>query len=222
METLSYFSHPDPSIWLSVDPQSDKYPNLTPYAYCANNPVVLVDPDGRKDRPFNAKTDKPITPQKGTETPIYSFDKNGKAIGLASGWTSAYNCHSYAWHNSKGDTDPADGDIPKIGGVPIPKWDNNPADDIKQQNARQLGSDEKNIPGDIVIYYTDASGNEYYDDGEPISHSAVVKTVDNEGYTTTVIGKMGQNEISENHPDAPHYYNKDKEGNSTSRAYILG
>ena len=36
------------SIWLSVDPMSDKYPNLTPYAYCANNPVILVDPDGRE------------------------------------------------------------------------------------------------------------------------------------------------------------------------------
>ncbi|MDR0971051.1 MAG: RHS repeat-associated core domain-containing protein, partial [Bacteroidales bacterium] len=32
--------------WLSVDPLSDKYPNLSPYAYCANNPVNLVDPDG--------------------------------------------------------------------------------------------------------------------------------------------------------------------------------
>ncbi len=39
------------SIWLSVDPMSDKYPNLTPYAYCANNPVILVDPDGRDPRP---------------------------------------------------------------------------------------------------------------------------------------------------------------------------
>jgi RHS repeat-associated protein len=36
------------SIWLSVDPMSDKYPNLTPYNYCANNPVILVDPDGRE------------------------------------------------------------------------------------------------------------------------------------------------------------------------------
>jgi hypothetical protein len=32
---------------LSVDPLSDKYPSLSPYAYCAGNPVVLVDPDGR-------------------------------------------------------------------------------------------------------------------------------------------------------------------------------
>ena len=36
------------SIWLSVDPLSDKYPHLTSYNYCANNPVILVDPDGKK------------------------------------------------------------------------------------------------------------------------------------------------------------------------------
>ena len=32
--------------WLSVDPLADKYPGLSPYAYCAWNPVKLVDPDG--------------------------------------------------------------------------------------------------------------------------------------------------------------------------------
>ncbi|MGD9494649.1 MAG: RHS repeat domain-containing protein [Bacteroidales bacterium] len=36
----------DLSVWLSVDPLSDKYPSLSPYTYCANNPVMLVDPDG--------------------------------------------------------------------------------------------------------------------------------------------------------------------------------
>ena len=45
----------DPSLsglFLSVDPMSDKYPNLSPYAYCAWNPVKLVDPDGKEwDKP---------------------------------------------------------------------------------------------------------------------------------------------------------------------------
>ena len=40
------------SIWLSVDPMSDKFPSTSPYTYCANNPVRLVDPDGRKVKPF--------------------------------------------------------------------------------------------------------------------------------------------------------------------------
>ena len=34
--------------WLSVDPMADKYPGLSPYAYCAWNPVKLVDPDGKE------------------------------------------------------------------------------------------------------------------------------------------------------------------------------
>lgn len=34
------------SIWLSVDPMSDKYPGLSPYTYCVNNQVRVIDPDG--------------------------------------------------------------------------------------------------------------------------------------------------------------------------------
>ena len=34
--------------WLSVDPMADKYPNISPYAYCGWNPVRLVDPNGRE------------------------------------------------------------------------------------------------------------------------------------------------------------------------------
>ena len=49
---LSYFGaryySSDLSIWLSVDPMSGKYPSLSPYVYCANNPVKLVDPNGEE------------------------------------------------------------------------------------------------------------------------------------------------------------------------------
>ena len=34
------------SVWLSVDPLAEKYPGFSPYVYCANNPIVLVDPNG--------------------------------------------------------------------------------------------------------------------------------------------------------------------------------
>ena len=33
-----------------MDPQAEKYYHLSPYAYCASDPVNLVDPDGRKIR----------------------------------------------------------------------------------------------------------------------------------------------------------------------------
>lgn len=39
---------PRVSIWLSVDPLAEKYPGVNPYAYCMQNPVNLVDPDGRE------------------------------------------------------------------------------------------------------------------------------------------------------------------------------
>ena len=41
----------DPSLsglFISVDPMADKYPSISPYAYCAWNPVKLVDPDGKE------------------------------------------------------------------------------------------------------------------------------------------------------------------------------
>ena len=42
-----YMDHELMTMWLSVDLLADKYPSISPYAYCAWNPVKLVDPDGR-------------------------------------------------------------------------------------------------------------------------------------------------------------------------------
>ncbi|HHU47369.1 MAG TPA: hypothetical protein GXZ40_05675 [Bacteroidales bacterium] len=49
METLRYFYHPDLSILHSVASLSDKYPNLTPYHYCSNNPMNRVAPNRKDD-----------------------------------------------------------------------------------------------------------------------------------------------------------------------------
>ncbi|MDR1349057.1 MAG: hypothetical protein LBJ63_11655 [Prevotellaceae bacterium] len=34
--------------WLSPDPLAEKYPQLSPYVFCANNPLKYIDPDGRE------------------------------------------------------------------------------------------------------------------------------------------------------------------------------
>ena len=209
-----------PPVFTSRDPMMDQKPWITPYHYCSNNPIKRIDPNGKKDRPFNRKKDKKIKTLRGTATPIFYKENGNGELVFTERSKKAYNCHSMAWHQSQGDPDPAPGDLLCTKTDCLPKWDNNPADDIKQQNARQLGKDEDNVPGDIVIYYTDENGNGQYDDGELITHSATVKIVDDEGYTTVVIGKRGERRIAENHPDAPRYYKKDENRKATSRAYF--
>ena len=50
-----YMDHELMTMWLSVDPMANKYPSISPYAYCAWNPVKLVDPDGREMGDFYSK-----------------------------------------------------------------------------------------------------------------------------------------------------------------------
>jgi RHS repeat-associated protein len=35
-------------VWTTVDPLAEKYYYNSPYAYCANNPISNIDPDGRE------------------------------------------------------------------------------------------------------------------------------------------------------------------------------
>lgn len=76
-----YMDHELMTMWLSVDPLSDKYPNISPYAYCAWNPVKLVDPDGRDvyiigDEKSKAEALRQI--QQKSKNMTFSIDKNGK------------------------------------------------------------------------------------------------------------------------------------------------
>ena len=38
---------PIPGRFTTIDPLAEKYYSLSPYAYCAGNPMSFVDPDGR-------------------------------------------------------------------------------------------------------------------------------------------------------------------------------
>ena len=53
----SVLSKKNVQIWIIVDPLSDKYPNTSPYAYCRNNPVILIDPNGMSDDNYTITSD---------------------------------------------------------------------------------------------------------------------------------------------------------------------
>ena len=39
---------PRTSVWISADPLAEKYPNVSSYVYCLDNPVKFIDIDGKK------------------------------------------------------------------------------------------------------------------------------------------------------------------------------
>ena len=66
--------------WLSVDPLADKYPSLSPYAYCAWNPVKLVDPDGEDIWEFNSTGNLNIIPNNNYDQ-VQIKDDKGNIVG---------------------------------------------------------------------------------------------------------------------------------------------
>ena len=80
---LSYFGaryySSDLSIWLSVDPMSDKYPSLSPYVYCADNPVKFTDPDGNWIPGLDEDGNVTYTAEKGDnhDSFVKQFDTQG-------------------------------------------------------------------------------------------------------------------------------------------------
>jgi len=92
---LSYFGSryysSDLSVWLSVDPMASKYPSLSPYIYCANNPVKLVDPNGEEwyinedgyIKGGNNSDDHNVYFVKGTKDTYGEFQKDSKGNRIA-------------------------------------------------------------------------------------------------------------------------------------------
>ena len=130
------------SIWLSVDPQAAKYPSLSPYVYCANNPIKLVDPNGEEI--------EVTVNDNGTYTVIggtLNSDRNIYIVrdGKRTGEVLGQSMTDYSFFSE-------DGEVVK--GAVI-----NPADNSGQEFIDGLKSDNPNL----ISYMFNATHGEKYD-----------------------------------------------------------
>ncbi len=92
------YYNPRISLWYGVDPLAEKYPGVSPFAYCVNNPIKYIDPDGRDiwdiDEKGNAKfTDdgKAEIIVNGSPISKFNFTGNEKAYAQIGNHYANYN-----------------------------------------------------------------------------------------------------------------------------------
>ena len=97
-----------PPTFISRDPLFEKYPSISPYAYCANNPVLFIDPDGRSTRVAKNEdgtyrviggdlTDKDYNIYVYTTDEDGNYTVKGESIGVTTSLTSFYNSDENSW-----------------------------------------------------------------------------------------------------------------------------
>ena len=94
-----YMDHELMTMWLSVDPMADKYPGISPYAYCAWNPVKLVDPDGRDVLPTSDEAYEMILMTLPLEARFY-VQRNAEGY-IDRGLINSYECESSNFNDLK-------------------------------------------------------------------------------------------------------------------------
>ena len=73
------YYEPRLSLWVSTDPLGETAPHITVYCYTANNPTILIDPDGKAWKPTKNEETGQNT---GYEwiNPAKSYDSKGKLL----------------------------------------------------------------------------------------------------------------------------------------------
>jgi len=84
IEWLDYGARPysvfDLPVWLSPDPLAEKYYWISPYAYCLNNPIRYVDPNGMDVWEMDIEG-KIRWIEESKKHTLYALDKDGVRTG---------------------------------------------------------------------------------------------------------------------------------------------
>jgi len=88
-----------PPTFISRDPMFEKYPSISPYTYCANNPVMFVDPTGQEfDQTQDEKYIKPM--EKDIQNKIDGLKKQMSGLEKGSDEYNRLNDHVTELSNS--------------------------------------------------------------------------------------------------------------------------
>ena len=169
----SYFGaryyDPDISIWLSRDPLADNNPQHSPYVYCANNPLRLVDPDGKDWYEFDNKE----TGNKEIKWTDYKSQDEMKKNGVEGNYLGEAFVHFQGSTDEKvGANGKLDGEGAKAAQVTI--YGINGSDDIKTYDGLSMSSDHSQYSavesGDYKAFYQDMSTSAYGSKGGSLSY----------------------------------------------------
>ena len=184
---------PRTSVWLSVDPLAEKYPNMSSYVYCANNPVKYVDPDGRDWAEVTTGEGKDL------KTTIKWFDS--KQAFVKSGEKGKYLGEAVVVFNgSKDEKLGKDGKMNGKGAKPAKAtiYGINGKDDIKTYDAMTMTSNtDEYTPiegGDYKAFYQDMSSSPYGSKGGSLTYR--ISKLDGNLTLSTIDGELNKDENS--------------------------
>ena len=72
---------PNLGRWITPDPESEKYYDFSPYAYCANDPVNMVDPDGEHIWGIDVDGNINMIDEDESQHILYAIDSDGNKTG---------------------------------------------------------------------------------------------------------------------------------------------
>ena len=183
-----YYDSDLSGLFLSIDPMADKYPSISPYAYCAWDPVKLVDPDGREIdiSALEKKNKKGEYVHKHLRNAFIAFanTETGKRelAKYAKQGQCIYGIHfseNGEYHNEGINIKFSDYSQPGYSGVTIPKIkEGNLSIEIKTSNFTDISSCLENIGHEFFIHANQAI-KDYRDNGF-LDHSFLPEGLTNE------------------------------------------